>query len=127
MSTEIVFALLTVLGVGGISTAIVNSFLGRRKERAEISKAQADTLGSTIETSAKTIIDYLRTDNDQLRNQMDQIENKLDATRAELATVRGVMHSERAWAALAHAELRKIHPTFPEPPILFHTDAIERK
>lgn len=126
IGTELVFAVLTLFGVGGISTAIVNSLLGRRKERAEISKAQADTLGSTIETSAKTIIDYLRTDNDQLRHQMDQIEDKLDATRAELATVQGVMHSERAWAALAIAELRKVRPNFPDPPILFHTDT-ERK
>ncbi len=122
ITTELVFALLTLFGVGGISTAIVNSLLGRRKEHAEISKAQADTLGSTIETSAKTIIDYLRTDNDQLRKQMDQIETKLDATRAELSTVRGVMHSERAWATLAIAELRKIHPSFPEPPILLETE-----
>lgn len=108
IDTATIVAIIGALGGGGVIAAVVNSVLGRKKESAEIVKAQTDTLSTSIETSAKTIITMYREDNASLRDQLDQIESKLDHARQETSQLRAevaqlrplgeLIAREREWA-----------------------------
>lgn len=120
MDAGLIVTLVTALGGGGVVAAVVNSVLNRKKDNAEVTKAQTETLSTSIETSAKTIIDMYRADNAELRQQMDQIETKLDAARnetsqlrAEVAALRplaNLIAREREWAILkGYADAPVLH------------------
>lgn len=108
MDTATIVAIIGALGGGGVIAAVVNSVLGRRKESAEITKAQTETLSTSIETSAKSIITMYREDNASLRQQLEDIDSKLDQARQETGLLRAevaqlrplteLIAREREWA-----------------------------
>lgn len=83
-ASDIIVALISMLGAGGLGAVIVNAFAGRKRTSAEVEKIKADAIASLSEVYDR-LINTLAQRTTQLESKIEQLETQISETRMLLS------------------------------------------